>query len=170
MTRRAFRPMVSAAAGAAPVMSKAEGLPCGAFGSITVLIFSLLPFPRSWGARGTFLLQRSKKLRRSLRAVSHVARVLRGWSGREAKRSPCRAGRLAPSAPGTGSFQTARRIHPTNLLVKSIAQYIGYVFLTAHNRAGSLRFYMRMGSPAIHPGIGRFPRRRDSHSGRRRRQ
>src|SRR5215211_3168067 len=53
MTRRAFSPMTSAA-GAAPVISKADGLPCGAFGSITVLIFSLLPFPRSWGARGTF--------------------------------------------------------------------------------------------------------------------
>src|SRR5919112_3622837 len=39
MTRRAFRPRVSAA-GAAPVISKADGLPCGAFGSITVLIFS----------------------------------------------------------------------------------------------------------------------------------
>src|ERR1044072_1150042 len=39
MTRRAFRPSVSVA-GAAPVISKAEGLPCGAFGSITVLIFS----------------------------------------------------------------------------------------------------------------------------------
>src|SRR5918993_5549882 len=99
MTRRAFRPSVAAAGGAAPVISKAEGLPCGAFGSITVLIFSLLPFPRSWGARGTFLLQRSKKLRRSLRAVYRVARVLRGWSGREAKRFPCPSGRLAQRHP-----------------------------------------------------------------------
>src|SRR3954452_12401602 len=54
MTLRALSPKVSAAGAAAPVMSKLDGLPCGAFGSITVLIFSLLPFPRSWGARGTF--------------------------------------------------------------------------------------------------------------------
>src|SRR5215207_4758405 len=118
MTRRAFKPKVSVAAGAAPVMSKADGLPCGAFGSIAVLISSLLAFPALVGGARHVLLQRSKKLRRSLRAVSRVARVLRGWSGREAKRSPCRGGWLPPTAPGTGSFQTARRIHPTNLLVK----------------------------------------------------
>src|SRR5687767_8821799 len=57
MTRRAFRPMTSAA-GAAPVISKLDGLPCGAFGSITVLISSFLPFPRSWGARGDVLTGR----------------------------------------------------------------------------------------------------------------
>src|SRR5919112_4857778 len=123
MTRRAFRPMTSAA-GAAPVISKAEGLPC-CFGSIAVLISSLLAFPALVGGARHVLLQRSKKLRRSLRAVSLVARVLRGWSGREAKRSPCRGDLKGPPAPGTGSFQTARRIHPANLLVKSIAQHIG---------------------------------------------
>src|SRR5215210_8243095 len=155
MTRRALRPITSAA-GAAPVISKALGLPCGAFGSIAVLISSLLAFPALVGGARHVLLQQSKKLRRSLRAVSHVARVLRGWSGREAKRSPCRAGRLAPSALGTGSFQTARRIHPANLLVKSIAQYIGYVFLTAHNRAGSLRFYMRELRPTFPAQLERF--------------
>src|SRR5215217_7473618 len=99
MTRRALRPRVSAAAGAAPVMSKADGLPCGAFGSITVLISSLLAFPALVGGARHVLLRRSKKLRRSLRAVPHVARVLRGWSGREAKRSPCRAGWMAPRHP-----------------------------------------------------------------------
>ncbi len=149
MTRRALSPRVSAAAGAAPVISKLDGLPCGAFGSITVLIFSLLAFPALVGGARHVLLQRSKKLRRSLRAVSRVARVLRGWSGREAKRFPCRAGLTAPRHNGTGSFQTARRIHPANLLVKSIAQYIGLVFLTAHNRAGSLRFYMRARPPTL---------------------
>src|SRR5919112_4969384 len=70
MTRRAFRPRVSAAAGAAPVISKAEGLPCDAFGSIAVLISSLLAFPALVGGARHVLLQRSKKLRRSLRAVS----------------------------------------------------------------------------------------------------
>src|SRR5689334_22265454 len=44
MTLRALSPSVSAAGAAAPVMSKLEGLPFGAFGSITVLIF-LLAFP-----------------------------------------------------------------------------------------------------------------------------
>src|SRR5215211_6019664 len=60
MTRRAFRPITSAAAGAAPVMSKAEGLPCGAFGSITVLISSLLAFPALVGGARHVLLRRSK--------------------------------------------------------------------------------------------------------------
>src|SRR5215210_5110682 len=69
MTRRALRPITSAA-GAAPVISKALGLPCGAFGSITVLISSLLAFPALVGGARHVLLQRSKKLRRSLRAVS----------------------------------------------------------------------------------------------------
>src|SRR5918912_1340050 len=99
MTRRALRPRVSAAAGAAPVISKAEGLPCDAFGSIAVLISSLLAFPALVGGARHVLLQRSKKLRRSLRAVSRVARVLRGWSGREAKRSPCRSGLTGPRHP-----------------------------------------------------------------------
>src|SRR3712207_2079833 len=143
MTRRAFRPMTSAAAGAAPVISKADGLPCGAFGSITVLIFSLLPFPRSWGARGTFFSDGRKN------CGAHCAPSLFGsgtsrlvWPGGE--KVPAPRGLTGPPAPGTGSFQTARRIHPANLLVKSIAQYIGLVFLTAHNRAGSLRFYLKV--------------------------
>src|SRR5215210_3361480 len=101
MTRRAFRPMTSAAAGAAPVISKAEGLPCGAFGSIAVLISLFLPFPRSWGARGDDSPWQSKKLRRELRAVTLVARVLRGWSGREASKSPCRGVTWGLPAPGT---------------------------------------------------------------------
>src|SRR4051812_20143829 len=45
MTLRALSPKVSAAGAAAPVMSKLDGLPCGAFGSITVLIFLLYAFP-----------------------------------------------------------------------------------------------------------------------------
>src|SRR5690348_3230129 len=121
MTRRALSPITSAGA-AAPVISKLEGLPCGAFGSITVLIFLFLPFPRSWGARGD-VLKRSKKLRREQRAVRVVSRVLRGWPGGE--KVPVRRGQFSTApAPVTGSFQTARRIHPPDLLVKSIAQYI----------------------------------------------
>src|SRR5437763_17193219 len=38
MTRRALRPRSSVGADVAPVISKAEGVPCGAFGSIAVLI------------------------------------------------------------------------------------------------------------------------------------
>src|SRR5215213_1667240 len=144
MTRRALSPITSAAAGAAPVISKLEGLPCGAFGSITVLIFLFLPFPRSWGARGDVLKQ-SKKLRRELRAVRVVSRVLRGWLGGE--KVPVRRGQFSTApAPMTGSFQTARRIHPHVLLVKSIAQYIVLVLCWCSNRERNLTFYLNRGT------------------------
>src|SRR5829696_8078747 len=154
MTRRAFRPRVSATAGAAPVMSKAEGLPCGAFGSITVLISSLLDLSRARGGREARSSPAVEKIAaltaRRLSCGSGTSRLV--WPGGEKVPVPC--GPTGPKAPGTGSFQTARRIHPTNLLVKSIAQYIGYVFLTAHNRAGSLRFYMRARSRTFPPETG----------------
>ena len=67
---------------------------------------------------------------------------------------PVRQGRWRPPALKTGSFQTARRIHPADLLVKSIAQYIGLVFLTAHNRAGSLRFYVKVRRRSFRPPDG----------------
>src|SRR5215211_7256847 len=149
MTRRAFRPRVPAA-GAAPVMSKADGLPCGAFGSITVLIFSCC-LSRARGGREARSSPAVEKIAaltaRRLSCGSGTSRLV--WPGGE--KVPVPFGADWPPAPGTGSFQTARRIHPTNLLVKSIAQYIGLVFLTAHNRAGSLRFYLRC-SRARAPG------------------
>src|SRR5256714_80844 len=82
MTRRALRPKVSVGAGVAPVISKAEGVPCGAFGSITVLI------PRSafpalvGGARRRKIL--SQKECGAKRAPSSLClRVLRLAGGRE---------------------------------------------------------------------------------------
>src|SRR5215217_4331470 len=152
MTRRAFRPRVSAAAGAAPVISKAEGLPC-CFGSIAVLIFSTC-LSRARGGREARSSPAVEKIAaltaRRLLCGSGTSRLV--WPGGEKVPVPRRL--AASPAPGTGSFQTARRIHPTNLLVKSIAQYIGLVFLTAHNRAGSLRFYMKA-RPQTFPGIWR---------------
>src|ERR1044072_4411103 len=140
MPRRALSPRISAAGAAAPVISKLEGLPCGAFGSITVLIFLFLPFPRSWGARGDVLKQ-SKKLRREPPAVRGLSRVLRGWPG--GGKVPVRRGQFCTApAPMTGSFQTARRIHPRVLLVKSIAQHIVLVLCVYSNRAGNLTFYL----------------------------
>src|SRR5829696_8982494 len=117
MTRRALRPMTSAA-GAAPVISKAEGLPCGAFGSIAVLIFSLLPFPRFvGGARRRFSLTVEKIAARTARRhVCGSGTSWLVWPGGEQVPVP---GSIL-GAPGTrnGSFQTARRIHPADLLVK----------------------------------------------------
>src|ERR687893_463661 len=143
MTRRALRPMTSAAAVPAPVISKADGLPCGAFGSITVLIFSSC-LSRARGGREARSSPAVEKIAaltaRRLSCGSGTSRLV--WPGGE--KVPVPRGLAAPPAPGTGSFQTARRIHPANLLVKSIAQHIGLVFLTAHNRAGSLRFYLRI--------------------------
>src|SRR2546421_11525976 len=82
MTRRALRPKVSVGAGVAPVISKAEGVPCGAFGSITVLIPRFAFLALVGGARRRKIL--SQKECGAKRAPSSLClRVLRLAGGRE---------------------------------------------------------------------------------------
>src|SRR5688500_13128759 len=104
MTRRALRPMTSAAAGAAPVISKAEGLPCGAFGSITVLIFSNC-LSRARGGREATILLGSRKNCGANRAPSCLllGYFVAGLAGR-------RAGPRAREAPGV--FRHSERLIP----------------------------------------------------------
>src|ERR1043166_6634136 len=107
MTRRAFRPSVSAGAGTAPGVSKTTEIPCCAFGSIAVLI--LLCLSRARGGREATLEKLSKKVRRELRAVKLVFRVLR-LGGSEGEKHAGAAGTLAgPAARVTVSSQAARR-------------------------------------------------------------
>src|ERR1051326_5879093 len=67
MTRRAFRPNSAAGAGVAPVISNAEGFPCGAFGSTTVLISNA--FPALVGGARRLQKLSPERGRRSTRAV-----------------------------------------------------------------------------------------------------
>src|SRR2546423_6578014 len=72
MTRRALRPKVSVGAGVAPVISNAEGVPCGAFGSIAVLI-STLAFPALvGGARRRRKNYPQKRAARNARRLRYV--------------------------------------------------------------------------------------------------
>src|SRR5215207_1023104 len=80
-----------------------------------------------------------------------MSRVLRGRPGGE--KVPVRRGQFSTApAPMTGSFQTARRIHPRVLLVKSIAQHIVLLLWVCSNRAGNLTFYLNMGGGGFYAG------------------
>src|SRR5436305_9041256 len=78
MTRRALRPKVSVGADVAPVISKAEGVPCGAFGSITVLI-PRFAFPALVGGARRRKILSQKECGAKRAPSSLVSRVLRGW-------------------------------------------------------------------------------------------
>src|ERR1043165_756317 len=104
MTRRALSPRSPAAAGAAPVISKLDGLPCGAFGSITVLIF-LLAFPALRGGREATFSTVEKIAALTARRQGFVS----GTSWLAGRRESPRAEGSVPTAPAptTGSFQKA---------------------------------------------------------------
>src|SRR5947209_8124455 len=107
MTRRALRPKVSVGAGVAPVISKAEGVPCGAFGSTTVLI-PRFAFPRSWGARGDARYCPKKSAARNARRL----RCVFGYCGWLEGEKFLVSGRLVGVARRASSVssQAARRI------------------------------------------------------------
>src|SRR5438105_2368828 len=140
MTRRALRPKVSVGAGVAPVISKAEGVPCGAFGSIAVLI-PRFAFPALvGGARRRKIL--SQKECGAKRAPSSLClRVLRLAGGREIPyrrqarlRGPPRFICLVPSGAQNNPSRLACQEYNTIYWV--------CLFVRSH-RACTLRFYLR---------------------------
>src|SRR5437588_3526613 len=143
MTRRAFRPSVSAGACVAPVISKEAGVPWGAFGSIAVLI-SCFAFPALVGGARRREKTVPKRVRRSTRAVlnisSDTAAGCRLW---RARKSLARGG--SRRRPPLVSFpsQAARSIHSWSGAVNKYNTIYWACPFVRSNRAHMLRFYLK---------------------------